>query len=177
MVDKKYKDKPALVADLNEKLGRASAVVIAEYRGLKAGDMVKLRSSLRESQVEVLVVKNTLLRRAAVGTQSEQIVGNLEGPTAVALAYGEPTEAAKLLSKNATDMAAFNLKSGIIESMVVSDEQITAIAKLPAKPQMQAMAVGALQGPLAGFVGILQGVLTQFAGTLQAKIEKEGGAA
>jgi large subunit ribosomal protein L10 len=74
MVEKKYKNKEALVAELHEKLGSASAVVVTEYRGLKAGDLVKLRRSLRESQVEVYVVKNTLLRRAAAGTQSEAIV-------------------------------------------------------------------------------------------------------
>jgi ribosomal protein L10 len=48
---------------------------------------------------------------------------------------------------------------------------------LPGRQQLQAQAVGALQGPLANLVFTLQGVLTQFAGTLQAKIDKEGGAA
>ena len=177
MVEKKYKDKAALVAELHDKLERASAIVLTEYRGLKAGDMVKLRSGLRESQVEVLVVKNSLLRRAAEGTKTADILGELSGPTAIALAFGEPAEAAKSLSKTATDMESFNLTRGIIESLVVDDKQIAAIAKLPGRQQLQAQAVGALQGPLANLVFTLQGVLTQFAGTLQAKIDKEGGAA
>jgi large subunit ribosomal protein L10 len=177
MVEKKYKDKPALVAQLHDDLLRASAIVVTEYRGLKAGDLVKLRRGLRAGQIEVRVVKNTLLRRAADGTALAGLVDDLAGPSAIALGFGEPTEAAKLLAKSATDMDAFNLKHGIIESMVVSGEQIAAIAKLPGKQELQARAVGALQGPLASLVFTLQGVLTQFAGTLQAKIEKEGGAA
>lgn len=176
MVEKKYKDKAALVAELHDKLERATAVVLTEYRGLKAGDLVQLRRGLRESQVEVLVVKNTLLRRAAEGTRSESLVGELAGPTAIAVAYGEPTEAAKSLSKSAGDLEPFNLRYGLVEAMIVDEKGIAALAKLPGKAQLQAQAVGALQGPLSSFVGILQGVLTQFAGTLQAKIEKEGGA-
>lgn len=177
MVEKKYKDKPALVSELHDQLTRASAVVITEYRGLKAGDLVKLRSGFRDAQIEIKVVKNTLLRRAADGTPVADILGDLAGPTALAMAFGEPTEAAKALSKGATDLESFNLKNGLIERMAVNGEQIAAIAKLPGKQELQAKAVGALQGPLAGLVFTLQGVLTQFAGTLQAKIEKEGGAA
>ena len=177
MVEKKYPDKPALVAELHDELTRASAVVVTEYRGLKAGDMVKLRSGLRDAQVQVRVVKNTLLRRAAEGTPIADILQDIQGPTAVAIAFGEPTEAAKALSKTATDLEPFNLKQGIIERMVCNSEQIAAVAKLPGKQALQAQAVGALQGPLASLVFTLQGVLTQFAGTLQAKIDKEGGAA
>ena len=51
MVAKKYKDKEALVAELREKLGEATAIVVTEYRGLKAGDLVTLRSELRGSRV------------------------------------------------------------------------------------------------------------------------------
>lgn len=177
MVEKKYKDKAALVAELHEQLTRASAVVITEYRGLKAGDMVKLRSSSRDADIVVKVVKNSLLRRAAEGTPVSDILGDLAGPTAVALAFGEPTEAAKVLSKGATDFERFNLKTGLIERMTVNGEQIAAIAKLPSKLELQAKTVGAFQGPLANLVFTLQGVLTQFAGTLQAKIEKEEGGA
>lgn len=176
MVEKKYKDKPALVAQLHEEFTRASAVVVTEYRGLKAGDMVKMRSGLRDSQVTVRVVKNSLLRRAAEGTPVADVIQNVAGPTAIAIAFGEPTDAAKALSKTAIDMESFNLLNGIIEKMVVSGDQIAAIAKLPGKQELQAKAVGTLQGPLAGLVFTLQAVLTQFAGTLQAKIDKESGA-
>lgn len=173
MVQKKYKDKEALVAELRDKLGQASAIVITEYRGLKAGELVELRGTLRESNVELRVVKNTLLRRASEGTALHDLALQLEGPNAVAMAFGEPTEAAKKLDDGAKKLDEFNLKGGVIESMVVDAGQVAAIAKLPGKTELQAKVVGSLQGPLAGLVFTLQGVLTQFAGTLQAKIDKE----
>ncbi len=173
MVEKHYKDKAALVAELHEKLQSASSVVVTEYRGLKAGDMVKLRNALRGAQIEVKVVKNSLLRRAAEGTPSEALVTELSGPIAVAIGFGEPAEAAKALSDGAKGFEKFNVTKGLVEKMLVTDEQLVAIGKLPGKDAMRAQVVGALQGPLAGLVFTLQGVLTAFAGTLQAKIEKE----
>ena len=175
MVEKKYKDKEALVGELREKLGQASAVVVTEYRGLKAGDLVTLRSGLREAGVELRVVKNTLLRRATEGTPLHEMALSLQGPNAVALAFGEATEAAKKLDERAAALASFNLKGGVIESLIVSGDQVAAIAKLPSKPELQAKAVGALQGPLAGFVFTLNAVLSGFVGTLQAKIDLEAG--
>ena len=177
MVAKKYKDKAALVAELHDELTRASAVVVTEYRGLKAGDMVKVRSGFRDAQVTVRVVKNSLLKRAAEGTAVADVVKDVAGPTAIAMGFGEPTEAAKVLAKTATDYEPFNLGNGLIEKMTVSGDQIAAIAKLPGKQELQAKVVGSFQGPLAGLVFTLQGVLTQFAGTLQAKIDKENEAA
>ena len=175
MVEKKYKDKELLVSELREQLEKASAVVITEYRGLKAGDLVSIRKDLRGANVELRIVKNTLLRRASEGMALNDLALQLKGPNAIALAFGEPTEAAKMLAEGEKKLDAFNLKGGVIESMVVDGAQVAAIAKLPSKLELQSKAVGALMGPLAGLVFTLQGVLTQFAGTLQAKIEKESG--
>ena len=177
MVEKKYKDKATLVAELHDKLERASAIVLTEYRGLKAGDMVKLRTGLREAGVEVLVVKNTLLRRAAEGTKTADLVGELAGPTAIALAFGEPTEAAKSLTKSAADFEPFNLKNGVVEKMVMDGGAIAALAKMPGRSEMQAQFAGALEGFIGEFAGLVEAMLREFAGLLEAKAEKESAAA
>ena len=172
MVEKKYKDKAALVADLNDKLTRASAVVVTEYRGLKAGEMIKLRNSLRDARIEVFVVKNSLLRRAAAGTNSEAIAEGLAGPTAIALSYGEPAEAAKLLSKGAKDFDAFNLKKGVIEKMVMDESGLSALAKLPGKAEMHSQFAGVLEGFVGEFVYLIEATMREFAGLLEAQAEK-----
>jgi len=177
MVAKKYKDKSSLVGALHSKLDSASAIVITEYRGLKAGDLVKLRRSLRDAHVEVVVVKNSLLRRAAEGTQAEGLIGELAGPTAIALGYGEAIEAAKLLSKGEKDFESFNLRSGLIEKSVVDATGIAAVAKLPGKTEMQAQFAGALEGVIAEFAFVVEAVLQEFAGLVEAKAEKDGATA
>ena len=177
MVEKKYKDKEALVGALHAKIDNASAVIVTEYRGIKATDMVKLRTALRASQVEVVVVKNSLLRRAAVGTQAEAVVSDLAGPIAVALAYGEATDAAKVLSKGAGDFEQFNLRYGVIEKSVLDETGIAAVAKLPGKSEMQAQFAGALEGVVAEFAFVIEAVIREFVGLVEAKVEADAAAA
>jgi large subunit ribosomal protein L10 len=177
MVAKKYKDKEALVQALQAKIENASAVVVTEYRGLKAGDMVKLRTALRGSQVEIVVVKNSLLRRAAQGTHAEALIDGLAGPTAVALAYGEATDAAKVLSKGAGDFDPFILKNGVVEKALLDDKGLAAVAKLPGRTELQAQFAGSLEGVVAEFAFVIEAVLREFAGLVEAKAEAEGAAA
>ena len=172
MVAKKYKNKPALVAELNEKLGRASAVVVTEYRGLKAGELVKLRSGLRESQIEIFVVKNTLLKLAAEGTTASQVVGDLSGPTAVAIAYGEPTEAAKKLAENVKTFEPFNLKQGVVEKMVVDQGGLAALAKMPGRTELQSQFAGSMEGFIGEFAGLVESVIREFYGLVEAREEQ-----
>lgn len=174
MVEKKYKDKSALVDQLRADLERASSVVVTEYRGLKAGDMVKLRSSLRDAQVEVRVVKNSLLRRAAEGLPVAGILGDLAGPTAIALGFGEASEAAKILSDSAGKMEPFNLKNGFIERTIVDASGIAAVAKLPGRSELQSQFAGALEGFVGEFAFVIEAVAREFAGLLEAQAEKLG---
>jgi large subunit ribosomal protein L10 len=131
-----------------------------------------LRTDLRESQIEIIVVKNTLFKRAAEGTPSEAIAGDLSGPTAVAIAYGEPTEAAKKLSAGATSFDAFNLKNGVVEKMVVTDTGIAALAKMPGREEMQSQFAGSLEGFLGEFAGLVESVIREFHGLIEAREEQ-----
>jgi large subunit ribosomal protein L10 len=169
-------EKEAVVADLHDKLERASAVLLTEYRGLTAGQMTSLRKRFREAGLEYRVVKNTLIRFASQGTRAEQMCAALEGPVAVAFSFNEPTEAAKLLTQAAKDFEQLNLRAGLIETMMCDAAQIEEVSKLPGRQDMRARTVGTISGPLSGFLSITQGVLRNLVGILQAKVEKEASA-
>lgn len=172
MVEKKYPNKSAMVEQLRADLDRATAVVVTEYRGLKAGDLVKLRKGLGESNVELRVVKNTLLRRAAEGTPLAEMMNSLSGPTAVAIGYGEATDAAKTLAKSSGDMEPFNLKAGFIEQMHLDENGITAIAKMPGKAEMQSQFAGSLEGFIGEFAGLIESMIREFHGLVEARAEQ-----
>lgn len=77
-------DKKAVVAEVSAELANAQAVVVAEYRGLEVGQITALRAKARESGVYLRVLKNTLVRRAVVGTPFEGLSDSMVGP----LIYG-----------------------------------------------------------------------------------------
>jgi len=172
----KKEKKQQVVAELHEKLSRAKAVFLADFRGMSVGKATSLREELRKASVEYKVVKNTLLELAARETDKESLSANYVGPTAIALSYDDPVSAAKVLSRFAKEQQAiFKLKAGILSGKVISVADIQALADLPSREVLLAKLLGSMQAPTANFVGVLAAVPGSFVRLLDAiRIQKEG---
>ena len=88
------------LAALSSLLEGASTLVLVDYRGLTVPDANDLRGRLRntgDGSVAYRVVKNSLIKRAIEGTEAAAIDSLLTGPTALAIAYDEPSALAKTL--------------------------------------------------------------------------------
>ena len=90
-------DKKALVAEVNAVAAKAQSVVAAEYRGLTVTQMTDLRAKARAQGVYMRVVKNTLARKALVGTAFETIGAVLKGPLVLAFSKDDPGAAARVV--------------------------------------------------------------------------------
>ena len=99
-------NKQQVVTELHEKLQRAQAVFLADFRGMNVEQATQLRNDLRKANVEYKVVKNTLLDLASRDTDKESLQPHFTGPTAVALSYDDPVAAAKVLSRFAKEQQA-----------------------------------------------------------------------
>ncbi len=75
------------VARLKEKFESAASLVLADYRGLTANEMVELREKFTKEGLEYRVVKDTLARIAANDAGIEGLAELFDGPISVALAY------------------------------------------------------------------------------------------
>ena len=78
-------EKQAIVAELTEKIQKATAGVIVDYKGITVEEDTALRKECRESNVDYAVVKNTLLRFAFNNTGLNELDGLLNGTTSLAL--------------------------------------------------------------------------------------------
>lgn len=151
-------EKVQQVEEIRAWLKQAVAAILTDYRGLNVGELVQLRSKLREAGSDYRVVKNTLLQRAAEGLGITGLDSYLEGPTAVAISRGDPVAPAKALQEFIRQMRKLEVKGALVEGRVITAEQVKALAEMPAKPQMQARLLGTLQGPLYGLAGVLVGL-------------------
>jgi large subunit ribosomal protein L10 len=149
-------NKQELVTEMHERLTRAKAVFLADFRGMSVGKATTLRNELRGASVEYRVFKNSLLDRAAQGTDMECLSPYLTGPTAIAISYDDPVGAAKVLSKFAKDpQGAFVLKAGVLSGKLLDVKQIQALADLPSREVLIAKMLGSMQAPATNFVGVL----------------------
>jgi large subunit ribosomal protein L10 len=149
-------NKQELVTEMHERLSRAKAVFLADFRGMSVEKATTLRNELRTAAVEYKVFKNTLLDRAAKGTEMECLSPYLAGPTAIAISYDDPVNAAKVLSKFAKDpQGKFVLKVGVLSGKLLDIKQIQALAELPSREVLIAKMLGSMQAPATNFVGVL----------------------
>ena len=80
---------------LHREFEESPNALLVGFQGIKVADDERLRRELRQANVSYRVVKNTLAIRAAAGTPMEQVKGQFEGATAVALSKNDPVALAK----------------------------------------------------------------------------------
>ncbi|XKR51474.1 50S ribosomal protein L10 [Enterococcus faecalis] len=140
--------KESLVQATAEKFESEASVVIVDYRGLTVEEVTNLRKQLREAGVEMKVIKNSILSRAAKKVGLDGLDEVFTGPTAVAFSNDDVVAPAKIIDEFAKDAKALEIKGGVIEGKVSSVEQITALAKLPNREGLLSMLLSVLQAPV-----------------------------
>ncbi|WP_273340726.1 50S ribosomal protein L10 [Alloiococcus otitis] len=140
--------KQAQVDELKDKFESSVSTIIFDYRGLTVAEVTELRKQLRESGVDMQVVKNTLLRRSASDAGFEDLEDIFKGPTAIAFSKEEVVAPAKIISEFADDHEAIELKGGVIEGKIATLETIGKIAKLPSREGLLSMLLSVLQAPV-----------------------------
>lgn len=162
--------KETFVSELRERINKAPVLYLTDFTGLKVKEMTELRSELRKSGAEYLVVKNRLAKR--VFTESDDlpdITESLVGPTGFVFGYEDAAAAAKVLSDFAKEHDSKpTFKLGVLENEILQPEQVEKIAKLPPKEQLYAELAGALQAPMANLAYALESKLQEMAGLLDA---------
>ena len=169
-------NKQVQVSQMHDKLKRAKAVFLADFRGMNVEKATTLRNELRAASVEYKVFKNTLLDLASKETDVACLAPYLAGPTAVAISYEDPVGAAKVLSKFAKDpQGVFKLKAGMLSGKVITVAQIQALADLPSREVLLAKMLGSMQAPATNFVGVLAALPGSLVRVLDAiRVKKEG---
>jgi large subunit ribosomal protein L10 len=169
-------NKQELVTEMHERLTRAKAVFLADFRGMSVDKATTLRNELRGASVEYKVFKNTLLDLATQGTDMECLSPYLSGPTAIAISYDDPVGAAKVLSKFAKDpQGKFVLKVGVLSGKLLDVKQIQALADLPSRDVLIAKMLGSMQAPATNFVGVLAALPSSLVRALDAiRAQKAG---
>jgi large subunit ribosomal protein L10 len=166
-VDKKAQ-KAATVADLTARLKASSTAVLADYRGMTVGQMRDLRTRLRGGGIEMVVVKNTLARRAAKAAGYEPLSAELVGPIAMLFAVEDVSAPARILNDYIKANRKMVIKAGLLEGQLIKADAVTELADLPSREVLLSRLLGAMQAPLGNLASVLQAPITKFARTLDA---------
>ncbi len=149
-------EKQAIVAELTEKIQKATSGVIVDYKGITVEEDTALRKECRESNVNYAVVKNTLLRFAFNNTGLNELDGLLNGTTSLALSE-DAVAPARVMADYAKKLdGKFEIKGGFMDGKPVDLATIQSLAAIPALPVLQAQFLGTMLAPITGLAVVLK---------------------
>lgn len=160
------------VARLKEQFEKASSLVLAEYRGLTANEMVELRRRFSKRGLEFRVVKDTLARIAAREAGIEGLPELFRGPIGVAIGYDDPATAFKVSDECRRTYAKYTLKGGVFEGAVVLEGDVLRYATLPSRQELLAKLAMVLSSPMRGLAVVLQAKVRELAVVL-SEVKKQ----
>ena len=157
-----------MIAELHEKLQRASAAILTDFKGMTVAEMTDLRDALAAEQIEYQVVKNTLMRRASRDTGAAVLDPLVKGTCAVAIGYGDPAIPAKIIKKFNKTNEKLKIKAGALGKRFLDMDGVVALAELPPREQLLGKLLGTLNAVPTSLVTVLSGVSRAFVGVLAA---------
>ena len=146
------------VGELSDALASAESVVLLDFSGLDVPAVTELRRQVRAARGGYRVVKNTLARRAVVGTPFEPLRDAFRGTTAVAYTEDDPVGLAKAVVTFARTTPELEVKTGMVSGRQMAPAEVESLATLPGKEELQAMLLRTLQAPMSQLVSVLSAV-------------------
>lgn len=143
------------VNKLSEKLKKAKIILLSEYRGINVEDDTKLRSDMKKTNNDYVVIKNSIVAHAAKEANIEGLDPILAGPTAVTIGYDDYIAPAKILADYSNSHDFYKIKAGVMDGKLISVEQVKKLATIPPKETLYAMVASALLGNIRNLAVVL----------------------
>lgn len=161
-----------VVSELRESIQQSESCFFINFNKVKAFSISQLRNNLRTTKAKIYVAKNSLFTKA-FDAEKNDVAGFLNGETAVVFVYdNDAVKTCKALVDFSKENEILQIKGGFFKDKVVTIEELNALAKLPPKEIMLAIALNALASPISGFVSTLNQVILKFVWTVE-EIKKQ----
>lgn len=163
---------------LTEVLKEANIFYLADIAGLNAQQTSELRRTCYKNDIQISVVKNTLLKKAIERSERDfgDLVGTLKGNTSLMLSEigNAPAKMMRDFRKKAEKPI---LKGAFIEEAIfIGDDQLETLANLKSKGELIGDVIALLQSPAKNVVSALQSGKNTIGGLIKALEERENAA-
>ncbi len=170
----KKEDKGAIIKQLEATIADYAHFYLADIGGLDAAQTSELRRLCNKSEVKLIVVKNTLLKKALENTSTDfsALYGVLKGETSLML-----SNTGNIPAKVIKDFSKANkkpvLKAAYVEeSFYIGENQLDTLVSIKSKFELLADVIALLQSPAKNVVSALQSGGSTIHGVLKTLSER-----
>ena len=162
--------KQLVTDDIAKRLKGVPYLMLVGLTGVNANNNKNLRATLADKGIHLLVVKNSLARRATEGTPLEAAFQNMTGAYAICWGATDIVTLAKELVKLTKDKAlqGFEIRGALLEGEALGAAQAIEVSKWPTREEQIAIVLGQILSVGAK----LSGQFIAFGGKLASQIEK-----
>ena len=171
----KRSEKYEIIGSLTEQINSSTHFYLADIEHLDAAVTSDLRRVCNKQQVKLVVVKNTLLRKAieASNKEANELCGVLKGNTSIMFCENANVPA-KLIKDFKKKFKKPILKGAYVqESVYVGENQLDVLVSIKSKKELLGEVIGLLQSPIKNVVSGLQSGGNTIHGVLKTLGEKK----
>lgn len=171
----KKEDKSQIINNICEEVANYKNFYLVDISSLNAVDTVNLRRKCFDRQIKLVMVKNTLFRKALEQVNSgiySEIFGVLNNGTTVMFSNSSNVPAKLIKELRATKDKPVLKAAYVEESVYVGDDQLDALANLKSKEELVGDIIMLLQSPAKRVISSLQSGGGKIAGIVKTLSEK-----
>ena len=163
--------KQLLANDISRRLEGVENALLVNVIGMDANQTVGLRQELRHKDIRLLVVKNSMARRATQGTPLAPAFESMDGTLAVIWGGEDFVSLVKEVSRldKSGDYEQFTARGGVMEGEQLTPDRIRDMSKWPSRQEQLSIVSGQILSPGAR----LASQLIVPGGAVASQIEKK----
>lgn len=165
--------KQLVTRDIAARLASVQDAVLVTTTGMDANTTNELRGELEKKDIHLLVIKNSLARRAAEGTTLAPAFEGAAGQAALCWGSSDFVSLVKevvKLDRDAGKFTKFKATGGVMDGERLDADTLVAVSKWPSREEQISLLVGQILSPGANLSGALLGP----GGALASQVKKKG---
>ncbi|MCU0872293.1 MAG: 50S ribosomal protein L10 [Pirellulaceae bacterium] len=163
--------------EIAHRLDGVGDALLVNVVGLDAGKTFSLRRQLRQKNIQLLVIKNSLARRATEGTPLAQAFQGVEGTLAMVWGSEDFVSLAKEITAldGSPEFPAFQTRGGVMDGEHLSAERVKAVSLWPSRQDQIRILLGQILSPGANLASQLLGPGRSLASQIKEQAKDEAG--
>jgi len=149
------------------------SLAVVDFTGVDATTTNRLRARLREKDIRVTMVKNSLARQAFKQVGLDAAAGLLEGPSAIAYGSDSVVTVVRELLDLGTEAPSLTVKAALLEGEVFGPERIEELSRFPTREGAVGRVIQSVLSAGGHLVGCLIGPGAKLASLVKAIEEKQ----